>query len=184
MAIDNFSEFFGKLRAGDPTAVKEFLQHFERYIHRVARLRMADGRARDMCDSQDICQSVIKQLFAHASGDRWNGVKDMNHLRRLLVKMVIQKLIDRDRAGKLRAGAIPPGREVALEDEQALVDDQDFAAYILSGLNGEERWLLVEHAGNGRTFPDLAAESKRSPDALRVAYNRLLVKIRRLFGEE
>ncbi|MBI3464536.1 MAG: hypothetical protein HY000_16010 [Planctomycetes bacterium] len=64
-----FRDLLRRVRGGDEAAA-ELVRTYEPAIRAAARVRLTDPRLRRLCDSIDICQSVLANFFVRAgSGD-------------------------------------------------------------------------------------------------------------------
>jgi DNA-directed RNA polymerase specialized sigma24 family protein len=88
---DTFTEFIGRIRAGDQEAAAELVRKFEPFIRREARLRLRNARLARLFDSVDICQSVLAGFFVRAALGEYELDKP-NNLVKLLAGMVTRKV--------------------------------------------------------------------------------------------
>jgi len=88
---DTFTEFIGRIRAGDQEAAAELVRRFEPFIRREARLRMRSARLSRLFDSTDICQSVLAGFFVRAALGEYE-LDQPDNLVKLLAGMVTRKV--------------------------------------------------------------------------------------------
>src|SRR6266851_6812684 len=92
MSKDNtFTEFIGRIRAGDEQAAAELVQRFEPVIRLEVRMAIRDPRLNRVLDSTDVCQSVLASFFVRAASGQFD-VNNPKQLTQLLVKMARNKL--------------------------------------------------------------------------------------------
>jgi hypothetical protein len=94
MDKQDFSGFLEAVRKGDHKAAADLVKCFEPYIRSVIRLRIRDQGLRRVLDSLDICQSIMAQFFDKAAQGRFTELETEAHLRKLLVAMARNKVID------------------------------------------------------------------------------------------
>ena len=186
---NTFRDLIGRVRAGDNKAAEELVRHYEPTIRRVARVRLVDARLRRAFDSMDICQSVFASFFVRAALGQYD-LQRPEQLLHLLVNMSRKKLIDRARQetaerrdhrrlapdgleGKdVAANAAGPGEEVA---------GAELLAEFRRRLTAEERHLAEQRAA-GIDWPQIAAESGGSPEALRKKLARAIDRVGQELG--
>src|SRR5262245_30756092 len=90
--MDNdFAEFIRRIRAGDPEAAQELVQHYEPAIRLEVRLRLRDQRLRRLVDSMDIGQSVLASFFIRTAAGQYD-LNDPKQLIKLLLSIARNKV--------------------------------------------------------------------------------------------
>src|SRR4051812_13228598 len=100
-----FRDLMRRVRAGEAAAATELVRTYEPAIRRAVRVRLEDSRLQRLCDSMDICQSVLASFFLRAAAGQYDLEKPA-HLFKLLVAMARNKLADETRrqAAECRGG--------------------------------------------------------------------------------
>lgn len=185
-----FCDLMRRVRGGDAAAATELVQTYEPAIRRAVRVRLEDTRLQRLCDSMDICQSVLASFFLRAAAGQYDLEKPED-LFKLLVSMARNKLTDeaRRQAADCRGG----GRVAASLERVDQADPGGTPSEQLSGrelleefrkrLSDEERYLANQRA-LGREWTDLAAEQGDSPGALRKRLERAIDRVTRELGLE
>src|SRR5207244_5398262 len=109
-ADHSFAAFVRRIRAGEPEAAAELIQHFEPVIRLEVRRRLSDPALYRQFDSMDICQSVMLSFFMRARAGQYD-LEQPQQLLKLLVAMAQNKLAVQAR--KLRTQRRDSRREVA-----------------------------------------------------------------------
>jgi RNA polymerase sigma-70 factor (ECF subfamily) len=174
-----FDQFLSALRAGDDQAAAELVRRYEPLLRRVVRMRLTDPRLRRAFDSLDVCQSVLAHFFAEVDA---LDVNTEGHLRKLLVRMASNKLIDKVRREAHHAGGLPAEWEpaAASPSPSQVVAQQDLLEAIQRQLSARERWLAEQRA-LGKSWVELARQTGETTDALRMTHARALARVRILF---
>jgi len=175
-----------RFRAGDNDALNRL---FARYVPLLQR--WASGRlprwARDLTDTHDLVQDAALQTFKNIEGfeDRGEGA-----LQAYLRQAVMNRIRDEFR----RSARSPESTAISsgLLDEgtspfECAVGAELLAAYdaALARLEVTEREAIIGRIELGLTYPELAsAMNKPSPDAVRMAVARALVRLAEEMGRE
>jgi RNA polymerase sigma factor (sigma-70 family) len=184
---DSFGDFLRRLRAGDEQAAVELVQRYERVIRREARLRLTDPRLGRLVDSVDICQSVLASFFVRAAAGQYD-LDQPQDLLRLLVRMARNKVVSQARRQQARpadwqraeAGALE--RALAGEPDPArLAAGSDLLAEVRRRLSAEER-QVADLRGQGRSWPEVAAELGGTPEGRRMQLTRALNRVAQDLG--
>jgi RNA polymerase sigma factor (sigma-70 family) len=186
---ESFPDFIRRLRAGDEQAATELVERYERVIRCEARLRLTDPRLGRLLDSMDISQSVLASFFVRATA----GEYDLNRpedLMRLLVRMARNKVASQARRQKARAADRLRVEAENLEetvvgatDMARLVAGRDLLEEVRRRLSAEER-QIADLRGQGRSWPEVAAEVGGTPEARRKQLTRALDSIAQQLGLE
>lgn len=184
MNSSEFQQFLTGLRERDEGAAEELLRRYEPLIRRVIRMRLTDPRLRRVVDSLDICQSILAHFYAGADRETF-ALDSSRQLRNLLVKMAVNKVIDKARHEQRHAGGLPEGPDPAADTPAPgeVVAQRELVEVIRVRLTERERWLADQRA-LGRGWAELARETGVSPSALRMMHARAAARVRRqLEGE-
>jgi len=187
--MDNdFTEFIRRIRAGDPEAAQELVQHYEPAIRLEVRLRLRDQRLRRLVDSMDIGQSVLASFFIRTAAGQYD-LNDPQQLIKLLVSIARNKVAYHAR--KQRTLSRDQRRISGLDLARHIPDPEPTPASILANrelfkkvmerLSTEEK-RLVEYRGEGREWPDIAAECGGTAQARRMQLARALDRVARELG--
>jgi RNA polymerase sigma-70 factor (ECF subfamily) len=192
VAEDDFATMLGRVRAGEEGAARELVARYEPEIRRIVRLRLTDPRLRRVCDSMDVCQSVLASFFVRVAAGEFD-LTQPEQLLALLLAMARNKVLEQARRQHARKrdqrrvevvgqstldglqGQIPPPDRV--------VAGRDLLAEVRRLLTDEERYL-ADQRGVGREWADLAAELQATPDALRKKLSRGLDRVTTQLGLE
>lgn len=96
---DEFPQLMKLVRQGDAGAAERLVRLYEADLRLLARVRLTDPFMRRVCDSMDVCQSVLANFFIRASAGQYEPA-DSNELLNLLAAMVRNKVIDYARRQK------------------------------------------------------------------------------------
>ncbi len=167
-----FSQFIGRIRAGDEMAASELVKRFEPVIRMEVRLGMRDPSLNRLFDSMDICQSVLGSFFVRAASGQYDLDKP-EHLVQLLVRMARNKLASqarqyyRDRRDVRRMSEEIGGKMDTMADDPSpsqVVAGRELLEKFCKNLTEEER-RLMHWRNQGRSWTDIAAEMGGSPNA-------------------
>jgi RNA polymerase sigma factor (sigma-70 family) len=186
---ESFPDFIRRLRAGDEQAATELVERYERVIRCEARLRLTDPRLGRLLDSVDISQSVLASFFVRATAGEYD-LSRPEDLMRLLVRMARNKVASQARRQRARAA---DQQRVEGEDLEAtvagptdmvrLVAGRDLLEEVRRRLSAEER-QIADLRGQGRSWPEVAAELGATPEGRRKQLARALDLIARQLGLE
>jgi hypothetical protein len=111
---------------------------------------------------------VLLALFARG-GSAWSGHETEEHIRRMIVKTALNKLVTKARREKRYSGALPEGYEILdlVPPPSQVVADRDLRTAIWSRLTAAERWLFDQNKLQGRTWKQIAEDIDGLPPALR-----------------
>jgi len=186
---ESFPDFIRRLRAGDEQAATELVERYERVIRCEARLRLTDPRLRRLLDSVDISQSVLASFFVRASAGEYD-LSRPEDLMRLLVRMARNKVASQARRQRARAADQQRVEAKNLEatvagptDMVRLVAGRDLLEEVRRRLGAEER-QIADLRGQGRSWPEVAAELGGTPEGRRKQLARALDSIARQLGLE
>ena len=187
-----FTEFMGRIRAGDDEAARELVERYEPVIRREVRLRLRDPRLASRFDWTDICQSVMASFFVRAAAGQFD-LEQPDQLLRLLVVMTRHKLANQARrhcAGMRdcrRMAAYDPAYldgPTAAPSPSRLVVGRELLAEVRRRLSEEER-LLAELRADGCEWTEIAARLGGTAEARRKQLARAVDRVeQQLMGRE
>lgn len=191
MKSDNtFTDFIGRIRAGDQQAAEELVRRFEPVIRREVRLRLHDSRFRRLFDSMDICQSVLASFFVRAASGQYELSRPEN-LVKLLVGMTKRKLdfqvrkqraVRRDYRRLQEVGTDDLEEAVAAEPNPSeLVATRELLDEFRRRLTTEERQLAALRS-QGYQWAAIASQLGGSAEACRKQFIRCLNRVARELG--
>jgi RNA polymerase sigma-70 factor (ECF subfamily) len=182
-----FADFLRRVRAGDAGAAADLVRQYEPVIRCEARLRMTDPRLGRLFDSLDICQSVLASFFVRAAAGQFD-LDQPKDLVRLLVRMAHNKVVSQAR--RHRARAADQARADVSDLDRVGADGptpsqvaagRDLLAEVRRRLTAEER-QIADLRGQGRAWPEVAAELGGTPEARRKQLARALDRVARELG--
>jgi RNA polymerase sigma factor (sigma-70 family) len=181
----SFEELMQRVRAGDDAAATLLVRRYETAIRRTVRFRLVDARLRRLCDSMDICQSILASFFFRAASGQYE-LDTPEQLLKLLAAMARNKVADE--ADKQRAARRDQRRTVPVQDDHdvaagatpsRLVAARELLQEAHRRLTPDER-QLVELRGQGLDWAAIGAQLGGSPEALR---KKLARAVDRVAGE-
>jgi RNA polymerase sigma factor (sigma-70 family) len=171
---EDFRRLLDRVRGNDEDAAAELVKRYEPEIRTMVRawLRPWEARLRAVFDSTDICQSVLAWFFLKGAAGRYD-LSSPEHLRRLLLVMVRNRVFYRVRQNKHSARAVPvtadaPAREGSPEEAMA---ERELLEAMDRRFSPEEA-ALAHRRLEGRTWDEIAAELGGTPDARRMQLAR------------
>ncbi len=188
----SFVDLLERVRGGDQEAATLLVHQFEPELRRTVRVRLTDPRLRRLVDSADICQSVLANFFIRVRIGEFD-LRQPEQLLHLLLAMARNKVHDkarRQQARKRDQRRIEANPDVALDRLQGsepeptrVVEFQDLLEQVRRLLDDEERYL-ADQRGQGKEWPEIAAELGARPDALRKKLTRALDRVTAQLGLE
>lgn len=182
----SFADLIRRARQGEEQAAAELVRRYEPAIRRAVRFRLTDPQLRRVCDSLDVCQSVLGSFFVRVASGQYT-LDTPEQVLRLLTTMARNKLLNQARqehtarrAHRLAAGDIA-GQEVAAAGPgpDQLVEARDLWQEVQRRLDPEVR-RLVELRHQGHDWASIAALVGGNAAALRQRLHRALERL----GEE
>ena len=180
-----FTEFMGRIRAGDDQAARELVERYEPVIRREVRVRLRDPRLYCRFDWTDIRQSVLASFFLRMAAGQYE-LHQPDQLLRLLVVMTRHKLANQvrrnsaDRRDYRRLEARDPAyldeRPAAVPSPSRLVAGRELLEEFRRRLTGEER-LLADLRGQGCEWAEIAARLGGTAEACRKQLARALDRV-------
>ncbi len=178
-----FEELLVRVRAGDTTAVRQFVDEYEPFIRRSIRPRLERFNLRAAADSVDLCQSVLGSFLIRVFAGDFQ-LASRGELERLLSTITQRKfaaLARREFAEcRDRRRVIDLFSTSQLVDPQAPPGDQalasDLFVEIQRRLSDEERQLL-EARQAGRHWDEIAVATGVSAVLLRKRLSRALNRV-------
>lgn len=173
-----FSTLLDRIKAGDPQAVREFVDRYESFLRRTIRYRIDRVGLQAAFDSKDVCQSVLGSFFLRfLAGD---FILDSDEaVRNLLVAMTNKKFLmfqrreyadKRDRRRTSSFGETEP-----LDNNQLPPNEQlshvEIVQRFEKSLNDDER-KLYQMRQSGMPWEAIGGELNESPTTLRQRLSR------------
>ena len=180
----SFAELMQRVRAGDEAAAALLVRRYESTIRRTVRFRLVDARLRRVCDSMDLCQSVLASFFFRAASGQYE-LATPEQLLKLLAAMARNKVADeadRQRAARRdqrRTVGVPQEHEAtAGASPSRVVAARELLQEAHRRLAPEER-QLVELRNQGLDWAAIASQVGGSPEALRKKLARAVDRVAR-----
>jgi len=190
MPTDNtFTDFIGRIRAGDEQAAAELVARFEPVIRLEVRMAIRDPRLNRVLDSTDVCQSVLASFFVRAASGQFD-LANPQRLTQLLVKMARNKLAAEARRHHRERRDVRRLREetgkkldaiAAGPTPSQLVAGRDLLQHFRRQLTDGER-RLAEWRAQGRTWDEIAAMVGGNPKTLCRQLCRAIDRVSRQLG--
>jgi RNA polymerase sigma-70 factor (ECF subfamily) len=184
-----FDELIRRVRAGDQDAATDLVRHYEPFIRRAVRFRLADARLGALLDSMDICQSVLASFFIRAASGQYE-LKTPAQLLKLLTAMARNKLNSQARkqhaqrrdGRRVTSGNPDEGQFIATDASPSTqVAVRDLLQEVHRRLSADERRLL-ELRNQGCDWATIAAELGGGAEALRRRLSRALDRVAEQLG--
>lgn len=178
-----------RARAGDPEALEELVRRNADWLQRNVRRRLGAALRVDL-ESRDVVHDAVVQLLQSGALE---GLRDEEHLRALLLRIVQGDLVDRHRRRQSRQlderaalekqrPPTQPSQHARRQERHALV------RRALATLGAEDRLVLEARVWQNHSFAEIAAQLQCSEDAARMRCNRALARLadaaERLLGGE
>jgi len=178
-----FQDFLCRIRAGDAAAAEELVRRYETTIRVAVRVRLSDPALRRHFDSMDVCQSVLASFFVRAAAGQFDleGPKDLIGLlvRMAQNKMAMQARYHHSQKRDSRKDAGADAMEGLRGDEpgpERVVAGRELLEAVRGRLGDEER-RLADLRGQGRSWPEIAAEVGGNVEAVRKRLTRALDRV-------
>jgi RNA polymerase sigma factor (sigma-70 family) len=186
-----FRDLLRRVREGDEAAASELVRTYEPAIRTAVRVRLTDPRLRRLCDSMDICQSVLANFFVRAASGDFE-LDRADQLLKLLATMARNRLINE--AVKQRAARRDTRRvqqdewhddQIAGRDQtpSQVVGNRELLHAARARLTEDERRIADQRA-LGRAWKEIASELNETPDAVRVRFARAMDRVAQELGLE
>lgn len=183
---DEFADLVGRVRSGDADAASDLVRRYEADLRSVARVRLTDPALRRVCDSMDVCQSVLANFFVRASAGQYE-LDSRDDLLNLLATMIRNKVIDyarrqrSQRRDQRRASGSPVDElELASGDESLsqAVANAELLRLFEGQLTDEEKRIKALRDGNA-SWEEIAAEIGGTAQAVRKRWIRTIDRVSR-----
>jgi RNA polymerase sigma factor (sigma-70 family) len=185
-----FQEFIRRIRAGDEQAAVELVRLYEPAIRVEVRMRLSDPRLFRVCDSMDICQSVLSSFFARAAMGQYD-LDRPDQLLKLLVIIARNKVAFQAR--RQRAQRRDHRRNLSLEGTETLVAADPSPSRHLAGKEllrevrqrlSVDELQLAELRAEGREWSEIAARVGGTSQARRKQLARAVDRVAHQLGIE
>jgi RNA polymerase sigma-70 factor (ECF subfamily) len=180
----DFEELIRRVRAWDQEAAAELVRRYEPAIRRAVRFRLADARLGNLCDSMDICQSVLRSFFVRAASSQYD-LETPEQVLKLLTAMARNKLTSQAR--KQHTQRRDNRRASAIEDAGSRLvssGDSPSAATVVRDLQEEvqrrltpDEWRLLELKNQGHDWAAIAAQVGGAAETLRKKLARAIDRV-------
>jgi RNA polymerase sigma-70 factor (ECF subfamily) len=186
-----FRDLLQRVRGGDEEAAAELVRTYEPAIRAAVRVRLTDPRLRRLCDSMDICQSVMANFFVRAASGDFE-LDRADQLLKLLATMARNRLVNealKHRAARRDGRRVEQGewddQRIAGRDQtpSQVVGHRELLHAARTRLTDDERRIADQRA-LGRGWKEIAAETGETPDALRVRFARAMDRVVQELGLE
>jgi len=191
MSESSFSDFIGRIRAGDDQAARALVERYEPVIKREVRMRLRDPRLFSQVEWTDICQSVMASFFVRAASGQYD-LEEPEHLLRLLVVMTRHKLSNQrrrygaDRRDYRRLEPCTPefldARSAQAPTPSRMIAGRELLEEFRRRLSEEER-QVADLRGQGHEWAEIAAELGGTPEARRKQLARAIDRIEQQIEE-
>jgi RNA polymerase sigma-70 factor (ECF subfamily) len=184
-----FTDFLRRIRAGDQQAATELVRQYEPAIRLEVRRRLNDPSLYPLCESLDICQSVLGSFFVRVAVGQYD-LEEPGQLLGLLVAMARNKLAHhvrhqhRQRRDSRRRADHAEERLAECADgapPDRLVAGQELLEKVRQALSAEER-QLADLRAEGLTWPEVAARVGGQAQARRRQLSRALDRVAQQLG--
>lgn len=184
-----FHSLIGRIRRGDAEAAAELVKSYESDLRILARVRLNDPRLRRVCDSMDICQSVLGNFFVRASGGQFD-IDSPDQLLKLLSTMIRNKVTDvarrqtteRRNQGRIAAAPVEEFEIRGTQDTPSqIISARELAEAAQQKLSPDER-TIVQRRTNGQNWDDIARELGGTAEGLRKKMTRAMDRVAKELG--
>lgn len=177
-----FQELIRRVRQGDQQAAAEVVRQYESAIRRAVRFRLTDPQLRRVCDSVDVCQSVLGSFFVRVASGQYD-LETPEQLLRLLTTMARNKLLSQARQQHAARRDVRLAADVAAHDlpsadpgPEERATAADLLGVVRQRLDPDVR-RLVELRAQGHDWESIAAQVGGTAAALRQRLHRALQKL-------
>lgn len=171
------AELLEAYRTGDPDAQTELLERLETQLRGLVRALLGK-QIRSERDSMDVCQSLLLAFHLQAKSGKvaFDSEEAFRAYLRTMIRHKLANLSDRIKTAKRGGGAKP-----AQADELPLPSFDPSASMVagtaelrqkLENALTKEELAILEGRLAGRTNQEIAEELGKSPDAVRMTWNR------------
>lgn len=169
---------YARARSGDPVAVEQLVRGQVDWLRERVRRRLDPGLRRD-CESLDVVQDAVLQLL---QSDALRTLRDEEHLRALLQRIVHGDLVDRRRRRerhRLDQHAVLAGqRTVSRPSEHALQAERRALLHrAMARLATIDREVLELRVWEQLAFRDIGARLGCTEDSARMRCHRALARL-------
>ena len=169
---------FARARRGDPTAVEQLVRESADWLRERVRRRLDAGLRRD-CESLDVVQDAVLQLL---QSDALRTLRDEEHLRALLQRIVRGDLVDRRRRRERRQldphAVLVGQRSVSRPSEHALrAERRVLLQRAMARLRDADREVLELRVWEQLGFRDIGERLGCTEDSARMRCHRALARL-------
>jgi RNA polymerase sigma-70 factor (ECF subfamily) len=178
-----FAELVLRVRQGDERAAEELVRSYETPIRVLVRSRLTDPALKRHFDSVDVCQSVLASFFVRLAAGQYD-LESPQQLVGLLVRMAQNKLRTRVRFHYQECRDVHRLGDPAEADDAALGEPgpervaagRELLRMLRDRLDPEER-AIAELRGQGKGWPEIAAELGGTADGRRMQFKRAIDRL-------
>lgn len=188
---DDFLRLLERIRAGDAEAAATLVRRYESDLRLLARVRLGDPKLRRLCDSMDVCQSVLANFFVRASAGQFD-LQTPDELLNLLATMIRNKVVDYAR--RQQSQRRDARRTVTCDlDDLTIAAPEETPSQIVANAElleqfrqrlSEEERRMFDLRSTGATWDDVAREIGCTVKAARTRWSRTLDRVVREMGIE
>jgi RNA polymerase sigma-70 factor (ECF subfamily) len=188
---NSFGEFLDRIRSGDQQAATELVRRYGPIIRREVRMHLTDPRMYGLCDSMDVCQSVLASFFVRAAVGQFD-LAQPQQLIGLLVRMARNKLVGLARKHQAQRRDVRRLGRAGLEERalvgagpcpSRVVESRELLQEVRRRLTEEER-QLADRRSQGESWNAIATQVGGTPDGRRMQLSRALDRVVEQLGLE
>ena len=184
--IEPTVDLIRRIQAGDAGAREQLLKRFLPLLRRWAHGRLP-RQLRDLNDTDDLVQvTLVKALARLEQFDSTGPGAFLAYLRQALLNQVRDEIRRHQRRPEHTEIDVETGDANAPAPIEQLVGSERVRAYeqALAALPKRQQGLIVMRIEFGMSYPEIAAETGSTPDAVRVMVARAIVQLSRQIGAE
>lgn len=192
MSSDNqFENLIREARDGKPEDKAALLESFRDYLRRIAVNALSDA-TNGKLSASDVVQSAIIEAhrdFEFCKAEKRDEFKSW--LRQIILNDILNRFRDLKRAKRDVRREKPIGSKFDLEaidadplSEAVRKEDEERLADALQKLSSERRSVVELKHRDGLSFVEIAHKLDKSPDAIRMIWNRAIESLSKIIGEQ
>ncbi|HQX49949.1 MAG TPA: sigma-70 family RNA polymerase sigma factor [Planctomycetaceae bacterium] len=187
----DFPALIQRVRNGDAEAAVELVRCYESDLRILARVKLNDPRLRRVCDSMDICQSVLGNFFVRATAGQFD-IDSPEQLLKLLSTMIRNKVTDvarrqtaeRRNHGRIANASIEEFEIPAIQDTPSqIMSARELAEAAQQKFAPDERSVMRRRA-DGQNWDEIARELGGTAEGLRKKVTRAMDRVAKELGLE
>ena len=187
----DFPALIQRVRSGDADAAVELVRCYESDLRILARVKLNDPRLRRVCDSMDICQSVLGNFFVRATAGQFD-IDSPEQLLKLLSTMIRNKVTDvarrqtaeRRNHGRTALASVDEFEIPAVQDTPSqIVSAREMAEAAQQKFAPDEKSVMRRRA-EGQNWDAIARELGGTAEGLRKKLTRAMNRVAKELGLE